>query len=91
LANGVSQAIERSGRVVDARGAPVPHAHIVIETASVPMPEIALLSDDSGRFSLRLPPGVFTLRAHGSAGTGQARVAGGPDDDEIVIVIGDET
>jgi hypothetical protein len=74
--------------VVDAAGAPVPHAHIVIVSGSVPMPEIALLSDDAGRFSLRLPPGVFTLRAHGPAGTGEVEVAGGPADDEIVIVIG---
>lgn len=50
------------------------------------MPEIALLSDDAGRFSLRLPPGIFTLRAHGPAGTGQAEVEGASADEEIVIV-----
>lgn len=77
---------ERFGRVVDAGGSPVPRAHIVVVAGSVPMPEIALLSDDAGRFSLRLPPGIFTLRAHGPAGTGQAEVEGASADEEIVIV-----
>lgn len=78
----------RFGRVVDAAGAPVPHAHIVIASGSVPMPEIALLSDEEGRFSVRLPPGAFTLRAHGPPGTGEAEAGEGPADREIVITIG---
>lgn len=77
----------RFGRVVDAAGAPVPHAYIVIAAGSVPMPEIALLSDEAGRFSVRLPPGAFTLRAHGPPGTGEAEVVAGPADREIVITI----
>jgi hypothetical protein len=86
----VMEAIERFGRVVDASGAPVPQAHIVIVAGSVPMPEIALLTDDAGRFSLRLPPGVFTLRAHGPAGTGEAEIEvdGGQTEHEVVIAIG---
>ena len=88
MANDVSQHSERFGRVVDVEGAPVPNAHVVIVSGSVPMPEIALLSDDSGRFFLRLPAGVFTLRAHGPAGTGEVEVEDGSDDDEIVIAIG---
>ena len=67
----MSQLAERFGRVVDAGGAPIPNAPIVIVAGSVPMPEIALLSDQDGRFSLRLPPGTFRLRAHGPAGTGR--------------------
>jgi len=34
-----------SGRVVDASGAPVAHASVVIVTESVPVPEIAFLSE----------------------------------------------
>jgi hypothetical protein len=60
----------------------------VIAAGSVPMPEIALLSDEAGRFSVRLPPGAFTLRAHGPPGTGEAEVEEGPADREIVITIG---
>jgi Carboxypeptidase regulatory-like domain len=80
---------ERSGRVVDAGGAPVPDALVTIVESTVPMPEIALMCDADGRFSLRLPPGRFRLRAHGAGGTGEVEVEGAPAGDEIVIVIGD--
>jgi protocatechuate 3,4-dioxygenase beta subunit len=80
--------VERSGRVVDASGAPVPGALVTIVESTVPMPEIALQCDDDGRFSLRLPAGRFTFRAHGAGGSGDARVEGAPADDEIAIVIG---
>ena len=79
---------ERHGRVVDKTGAPVPGARIVIVLSTFPMPEIALNSDEDGHFSLRLPPGRFTLRAHGPADLiGEAEVEG-ESADEIVIVIG---
>ena len=78
----------RSGRVVDASGAPVARARIVIVAASVPVPEIALLSDDEGRFWVWLPHGVFTFRAHGPAGIGEVEVEDESTDHEIVIAIG---
>lgn len=78
----------RPGRVVDASGAPVARASVVITAGSVPVPEIALLSDDEGRFAVRLPRGSFTFRAHDPAGTGEAEVNDEDTDDEIVIVIG---
>jgi hypothetical protein len=79
---------ERRGRVVDADGAPVPGAQVVIVVSSVPMPEIALVSDANGSFSLRLPAGRFTLRAHGPGGTsGAVEVEGAPDTGGIVIVV----
>jgi hypothetical protein len=87
LADDVNQLSERIGRVVDAAGGPVPNAHVVIVRGSVPMPEIALLSDDAGRFRVRLPAGSFTLRAHGPGGTGQIDVEGEADEDEIVITL----
>jgi hypothetical protein len=79
--------VEREVRVVDARGAPVPNALVTIVESTVPMPEIALMADAGGRFSLRLPAGRFTLRAHGGGGSGDAAVEGAPADDEIVIVV----
>jgi hypothetical protein len=76
------------GRVVDPDGAPVPEAVVVIVAGSVPMPEIGLLCDGDGRFSLRLTEGVFTLRAHGPAGTGEAAVRSPPSSGEVRIVLG---
>lgn len=87
MVDGVSLPTERFGRVVDSTGAPVPHARIVIASGSVPMPEIALVADGEGRFSLRLPPGVFTLRAHAEVRTGEVAVQA-PADDEIVLTVG---
>lgn len=78
---------EVAGQVVDADGHPVPDARLVIVAGTVPVPEIALLSDADGRFSLRLPPGVFTLRAHGPAGTGALEVTSPPSDGEARVVI----
>lgn len=77
----------RVGRVVDAGGAPKPHALIVIVASSVPMPEIALQCDASGRFPIRLPAGHFTLRAHAGDEIGEAEVDG-DDDGEFAIVVG---
>ncbi len=78
--------LERHGRIVDASGAPVQGALIVITASSVPMPEIALLSDEQGRFALRLPAGRFTLRAHGPEGAvGDAEVEETADVEEIII------
>jgi carboxypeptidase family protein len=76
----------RSGRVVDADGAAVPGALVTIVESTVPMPEIALVCDNGGRFTVRLPPGRFVLRAHGAGGSGDAAVES-PADDEIVIAI----
>jgi hypothetical protein len=63
------------GRVVDADGVPVARARITIVAASVPMPEIALLTGSEGDFELALPQGRFRLRAHGPRGeVGEAEV-----------------
>jgi hypothetical protein len=79
--------VEHNGRVVDASGAPVPNALVTIVESTVPMPEIALMADQDGRFSLRLPPGRFTLRAHGGGGSGDAEVQV-PGPGRIVIGVG---
>jgi hypothetical protein len=77
------------GRVVDDRGAPVPNALVALPAGTAPVPEIALVSDAHGRFSLRLPPGQFTLSAHAEQGSGQIDVetSTGSRPGEVVIVI----
>jgi hypothetical protein len=85
----MSDLTECHGEVVDTASAPVPGARIAIVASSVPMPEIALVSDADGSFSLRLPAGRFTLRAHGPGGTsGEVEVEGAPASGRIVIVVG---
>lgn len=78
---------ELVGRVVDARGDPLPDALVTIVAGTVPMPEIALVVDDDGRFRLRLPDGRFTLRAHAAGGSGETEVER-PGDDTVVITVG---
>jgi hypothetical protein len=78
---------ELPGRVVDRDAQPVPGALLVIVESTVPMPEIAIQSDEDGRFALRLPEGGFTLRGHSPDGrVGEATVAV-PGDSEIVVVV----
>ena len=63
------------GRVIDADGVPVARARITIVAASVPMPELALLTGSDGYFEVALPQGRFRLRAHGPRGeVGEAEV-----------------
>jgi hypothetical protein len=79
---------EHLGRVVDAGGEPVPEATIAIIESSVPMPEIALLADEEGRFVLRLPPGSFTLQAHDWQGaSGEVALEIGEEGTEFLLVI----
>jgi hypothetical protein len=85
----VSDSTERRGRVVDVNGSPVPSATIVIVASTVPMPEIAIVSDAQGRFTLNLPPGRFTLRAHSPDGAvGESDVEGASTTGDIAIIIG---
>jgi hypothetical protein len=76
------------GRVVNADGVPVPRARVTIVAATVPMPEIALLTDPDGRFELALPEGRFRLRAHGprgEVGEGDVELKGGAAGVDLVI------
>jgi hypothetical protein len=53
-----------SGRVIDASGAPVSAASVAVTSSSVPVSDIAALTDDSGQFRRSgLEPGSYTLEA----------------------------
>ena len=55
------------GQVVDHNDVPIPNAVITIE-ASVPFPEIALITDDKGEFYVGLPNGQFRFTAQSIVG-----------------------
>jgi hypothetical protein len=78
---------ELPGRVVDQDSQPVAGALVVIVESTVPMPEIAIQCDDAGRFTLRLPVGRFTLRAHAPDGRAGEATVETPAASEIEIVI----
>jgi Carboxypeptidase regulatory-like domain len=63
-----------AGQVLNAQGQPVAGARVFIVSAPGAVPDVALLSDGQGRFTLPAPlPGRYELGAHGDAG-GSARV-----------------
>jgi hypothetical protein len=76
------------GRVVTADDVAVARARVTIVAATVPMPEIALLTGPDGRFELELPEGRFRLRAHGApgeVGEAEVEVEGGAAGVDLVI------
>ena len=53
------------GRTHRADDSPVVEARVLFSMAPVPLPDIATLSDDNGRFSLYAPaPGTYELECH---------------------------
>jgi hypothetical protein len=76
-----------TGRVVDRDGRPVPHAFIMIVDGPLPVPEIALVADDGGRFTFALPPGRWTVQARGERGAGDTSVSVEPPETTITIVV----
>ncbi|WP_409061283.1 carboxypeptidase-like regulatory domain-containing protein [Streptomyces sp. SYP-A7185] len=55
-------AVEITGTVRDASGAPVPGAHVLFTQGPQPLPDIAAVTDAEGRFSLIAPTaGQYTL------------------------------
>lgn len=53
----------RTGRVLDANGQPVAGAGIEVVWGTVSTPDVARITDGSGRFLLSLPEGRFQVRA----------------------------
>jgi hypothetical protein len=77
----------RQGRVVDVEGRPVAGATVSVVWGTVPVPEMALLTDANGGFRLALPPGRFRLRAHApDSASGEAEVDGGEEGEMVVEV-----
>jgi protocatechuate 3,4-dioxygenase beta subunit len=69
------------GRVLDARGRPVAGARIAWVSGPLALPDVALLTDAQGRFTLAAPqPGRYELRADSDTGSATAVVlaAGAP-------------
>ena len=51
-----------SGRVLSADGQPVAGARVFFVSSPVPVPDVALLTDGTGRFSLTAPvPGAYRI------------------------------
>jgi hypothetical protein len=77
-----------AGRVVDATGAPVAGAPVVITESLQPVSDIAPLTGADGRFHFkRLPPGTYKLAVHAAghapAGATATVAAGEQADVEI--------
>lgn len=78
----------RRGRVVDSSGHPVPGATVSVVWSTVPVPEMALVTDVNGVVRLNLPPGRFRLRAHAPDGkSGEAEVEGGEGGEMVIEVL----
>jgi hypothetical protein len=82
----VSATFLSTGTVVTPEGEPVQGAFVTIAQSSVPVPEIAVVTDAGGRFQLRLPAGRFTLRAHAGGHVTDTAVET-PRDTQIDIVL----
>src|SRR5688572_24244841 len=53
------------GRVLDPQDQPVVEAAVYLVSAPVPMPDIAQLTDEEGRFAFAAPsPGPYTIGVH---------------------------
>lgn len=70
----MSELVRHEILIVDRNGQPVPGAYVVITNGPEPVPEIALVTDEGGRFAVALPPGRWTVQAHGEAGVGEADI-----------------
>ena len=79
----------RQGRVVDRDGHPVPESFVSVVWGTTLLPEIALVTDEEGRFALRLPDGRFRLKAVGPGGRAGEVECVSPGDEEIVLRLGE--
>jgi hypothetical protein len=73
------------GTVEDQQGLPVAEALIAVESGTAPYPDMAILSDEEGNFSIHLPSGHFLLGAHSPEG-GYGTVECDSDADEHLLI-----
>ena len=63
------------GTVTDPSGRPVAGAAVLIASSPTPVPDIAALTGEDGRFSITVPvPGAYRLTARSAAGTVEVAV-----------------
>ncbi len=72
--------------IVDSGGNAVPSACVTIEEASVPVPEIALLSDAEGKVMMRLPTGRYRFMVRGPVNTKATLELSLDEDNQSAIV-----
>lgn len=66
------------GRITDSRGRPIAGALVVpksLDEPSPPIPEIAIVSDEEGRYAWRLPPGRYQISVSAEGYRGAAKQA----------------
>ena len=73
--------------MLDRRGRALGSAAVVIVGSSVAVPEIAILTDEAGGFTMRLPSGRYVLRAHGPDGSGEVEAVL-PGSEDVRIHVG---
>jgi hypothetical protein len=81
----------RTGRVVDEDGRFVAGAFVTVVSGTTPVPELALVTEDDGTFSIGLPQGRFRLRANtADARSGEAEIdeTAETGEGELVIRVG---
>lgn len=61
---------------------------VMVVWGTAPTPEIAIVTDDDGRFRVALPPGRFRLEAHAGGARGDIEVEVAGSAPEIAIVVG---
>ena len=72
--------------MLTARGEPVSGAFVTIKDATVRVPEIAIMTNSNGRFEIRLPAGLFTLRTFVGGRVTDTRIIN-PEDSPIDIIV----
>jgi len=75
----------RNGIVVDAGGRPVRGALVSVAWGTGATPEVAIETDDEGRFRIHLPEGRYRLSAHAAGGAAGEADTRGEADEEIRI------
>lgn len=62
-----------SGRVTNAKNEPLARARLTFTKSSVPMPEMAYLTDANGNYKITVPPAQFTLAVFADGYASQER------------------